>query len=135
MLNILPCDTRIVDTIRNEKGITSLEVFNGYIQNNEKKVPQNSISRCDMTHLIYSLKSGKFFESPKVVLTFESKHDNIYEDTGKDRNTNGLIMVRMRLYVMFFHMLDIVKQWMKLQDLGRKIVYLYHDWSGNILLV
>ena len=59
ILNILPCDKRIVDIIKNGKGINSLRVSNGYIQNNKKLIPQYLIFRCGMTHLNYSIKTRK----------------------------------------------------------------------------
>ena len=36
ILNNLPCDKNFVDFFKNGKGIISLRVFNGYIQNNKK---------------------------------------------------------------------------------------------------
>ena len=57
ILNNLPCDRHIVgDIIKNGKGIISLKVFNGYIYNGKKQIPQYLIFRCGMTHLNYSLK-------------------------------------------------------------------------------
>ena len=38
--NNLRCDKHIVDNIKNRKGISCLGVFNGYIQNNKKQIPQ-----------------------------------------------------------------------------------------------
>ena len=40
ILNNLPCDKHIVDTIENGKGIISLRVFSGYIYNGKKQIPQ-----------------------------------------------------------------------------------------------
>ena len=56
VLNNLPCDKRIVNIIKNGKGIIELKVFNGYIQNNKKQTPQYLHFRCGMTHLNFSLK-------------------------------------------------------------------------------
>ena len=56
ILNKLPCDKHIVDIIKNGKGIISSRVFNGYIQNGRRQIPQYLIFRCGMTHLNYSLK-------------------------------------------------------------------------------
>ena len=49
-LNYIPCDKHIVDITKKGKGIISLKVFDGYIQNNEKQTPQYLIFRCGMTH-------------------------------------------------------------------------------------
>ena len=59
VLNNLPCDKRIVNIIKNGKGIIELKIFNGYIQSNTstKQIPQNLHIRCGMTHLNYSLKN------------------------------------------------------------------------------
>ena len=55
VLNKLLCDKRIVNIIKNGKGIIELKVFNGYIEKkNEKQIPQYLHFRCGMTHLIYS---------------------------------------------------------------------------------
>ena len=56
ILNNLPCDEQFVEIIKNGKGIISLKIFNGYIQNNKKQIPQYLIFRCGMTHLNYSLE-------------------------------------------------------------------------------
>ena len=53
ILNNLPCDKQLVDTIKNGKGIIFLKIFNGYIENNKKQIPQYLIFRCGMTHLNY----------------------------------------------------------------------------------
>ena len=49
-----PCDKRIVIIIKNGKGIIELNVLNGYIEKNEKQIPQYLHFRCGMTHLNYS---------------------------------------------------------------------------------
>ena len=43
ILNNLPCDKHIAANIKNGKGISSLGVFNGYVQNKENKFPNISI--------------------------------------------------------------------------------------------
>ena len=64
VLKNLPCDKHFVgDIIRNGKGVIELRVFNGYIQHNNKQIPQYLQFRCGMTHLNYSLeKMGKTFK-------------------------------------------------------------------------
>ena len=46
ILNNLPCAKRLVDIIKNGKSINSLRVFNGYIQNSKKQIPEYLIFRC-----------------------------------------------------------------------------------------
>ena len=61
-LNNLSCDKHIVNIIKNGKGIIEFKLFNGYIENKKRQVPQNLHFRCGMTHLNYSLKKlGKTF--------------------------------------------------------------------------
>ena len=57
ILNNVPCDKNNVgDIIKNGKAIISLKVFKGYIQHNNKQIPQYLHFRCGLTHLNYSLK-------------------------------------------------------------------------------
>ena len=56
VLNNLPYDKHIVNIIKNGKGIISLRVFNGYIYNGKKQIPQYLFFRCGMTRFNYSLK-------------------------------------------------------------------------------
>ena len=56
ILNNLPCHKHIVDINKNGEGIIALRVFNGYIHNGKKQIPEHLYFRCGMTHLNYSLK-------------------------------------------------------------------------------
>ena len=86
ILNKLPCDKHIVDIIKNGKGLISLKIFNGYIQNIRKQIPQFLIFRCGMTHLNYSLKKlGKTFKLRKKILKTEMNHDQIDENNWRDK--------------------------------------------------
>ena len=88
ILNNLPCDKHIVDIIKNGKGIISLKIFNGYIDNCKKQIPQYVIFRCGMTHLNYSLKKmGKTFKLEKELLQTEMDHDEVYSDTWKHKKS------------------------------------------------
>ena len=79
-------DEHIVDMIKNGKGIIELKVFNGYVQNNKKQIPQYLHSRCGKTHLNFSLKKlGKTVKLQKELLKTERKHDKIYADTWTDK--------------------------------------------------
>ena len=51
VLSNLPCDEHIVDIFKNGKGIISMRVFAGYIQNNKRHIRQYLIFRCGKTHL------------------------------------------------------------------------------------
>ena len=95
VLNNLPCDKLIVDIIKNGKGIISSRVFNGYINNGKKQIPQYLIFRCGMTHLIYSLKKlGKTFKLPKELLETEMNHDDVDSDNYKGKKDTWLPYVK-----------------------------------------
>ena len=95
ILNNLPCDKHIVNIIKNGKGIISLKLFNGYIQNNNKQIPQYLIFRCGMTHLNYSLKKlRKTFELPKELLKIEINHDDVDANNYKDKKDIWLPYVK-----------------------------------------
>ena len=96
ILNNLPCNKHIVgDIIKNGKGIISLKVFNGYIEKDKKQIPQYLHFRCGMTHLNYSLKKlGKTFELQKELLKTEMKHDDVYEDTWRNKKSERLDYVK-----------------------------------------
>ena len=68
VLNNLPCDKRIVQIIKNGKAIIELKVFNGYIEENKKQIPQYLHFRCGMTHLNYSLKKIRYFQITKRII-------------------------------------------------------------------
>ena len=81
-------DKRIVNIIKNGKGIIELKVFIGYIQNGKKQIPQYLHFRCGMTHLSYSLKKlGKTFKLQKELLKTEMNHDEIDYDNDKDKKS------------------------------------------------
>ena len=96
ILNNLPCNKHIVgDIIKNGKGIISLKVFNGYIEKDKKQIPQYLHFRCGTTHLNYSLKKlGKTFELQKELLKTEMKHDDVYEDTWRNKKSEWLDYVK-----------------------------------------
>ena len=75
ILNNLPKWRRIVNIIKNGKGIISLRIFNGCID----KKPQYVNFRCGMTHINESLKKiGTTFHLQKELLKQEMDHDEIY---------------------------------------------------------
>ena len=58
----MSCDKRIVNIIKNGRGIIELKVFNGNIEKTKKQIPQYLHFRCGVTHLNYSLKKlGRTF--------------------------------------------------------------------------
>ena len=72
-----------------------MKIFNGYIYNGKKQIPQYLIFICGMTHLNYSLKKlGKTFELPKELLKTEMNHDEITADNYKDKKDIWLPYVK-----------------------------------------
>ena len=57
-----------------------MRIFNGFIYNGEKQIPQDLIFRRGMTYLIYSLKNRKDIQITKKLLKTEINHDQIDED-------------------------------------------------------
>ena len=95
VLKNLPCDKRIVNIIKNGKGIIELKVFNDYIERNKKQIPRYLHFRCGMTHLNYSLeKLGKTFKLQKEFLKTELNHDDVYGDIYKDNIDEWLPYVK-----------------------------------------
>ena len=97
VLDNLPCDKRIVNIVKNGKGIIQLKVFNGFIQckTSTKQISQYLHIRCDMTHLNYSLKKlGKTFKLQKELLKTEMNHDDVDGDNYKDKIDEWLPYVK-----------------------------------------
>ena len=67
-----------MNKIKNGKGVIELKIFNGYIEKNEKQIPQYLHFRCGMTHLNYSFnKLGKTFKLQKELLKTEMDLDEV----------------------------------------------------------
>ena len=95
ILNNLPFDKLVVDNIKNGKGIISLRVFNGYIYNGKKQIPQCLIFRCGMAHLNFSLKKlGKTCKLQEEFLKTEMNHDEVDGDNYKDKKHKWLDYVK-----------------------------------------
>ena len=86
VLNYLDCDKRIVNIIKNGKGIIEMKVLNGYIEKNRKKNAQHVHFRCGMTRLNYSPnKLGKTFKLQKELLKTEMDQNEVDGDNYKDK--------------------------------------------------
>ena len=112
-MNNLTCDKRIVDVIKNGKGIIELKVFNGYIQNktSTKQIPQYLHFRYGMTHLNYKLETlGKIFKLQKELLKTEMNHDEVDGKNYKDKIYEWLPYVKTTFCVLLLVTLDILKQ-------------------------
>ena len=86
VLNNLPCVKKIVNTIKNGKGIIELKVFNGCIEKIKNQTPQYLHFRCEVTHLIYSLKKfGETLILQKELLKIEMDHNEVDYDSYKNK--------------------------------------------------
>ena len=91
----MACDKRIVNIIKNGKGIIELKAFNGNIEKNKKQIPHYVHFRCGMTHLNNSLKKlEKTFKLQKELLKTEMNHDGIDGDNYKDKTNEWLPYVK-----------------------------------------
>ena len=78
---------RFVIIIKNGKGIIWLKVFNRDVKISERNyVPQCFTFRCGMTHINTSLKKmGVTYGLQQELLKKWMDHDNVYEETWKDK--------------------------------------------------
>ena len=112
VLNNIPCDKRVVNIIKNGKGVIKLEVFNGYIGKNKKQIPQYVHFRCGMTHLFYSFKKlGITFRLQKELLKTEMDLDEIDGSNYKDKKDEWLPYVKQDVLCTALVMLDISNVW------------------------
>ena len=81
VLNKLPQWRSVVNLIKNGAGNVSLEIFNGYVDEN-KKIPQKVHFRCGRVHINRSLKKiGESYKLQPCLLKQELEHGEIYADT------------------------------------------------------
>ena len=89
VLNNLP-QWRTVKLIKNGSGIVSLQIFNGYVDQN-KKIPQYVHLRCGLLHIKDSLKNiGKSYKLQPCLLKQELEHDEIFEDNWEEKENQWL---------------------------------------------
>ena len=94
VLNNLPQWRSVVKLIKNGRGIVSLKIFNGYVDEN-KKIPQYVHFRCGRVHINQKLrKIGKSYKLQESLLKKELEHDEIFEDTWEARENEWLPYVK-----------------------------------------
>ena len=93
-LNNRPEWSSVVNLIKNEAGIGSLKIFNGYVNQN-KKFPHYVHFRFGRVHIDKSLKKvGERYKLQSCLLKQELEHDEIYEDTWEARENDWLPFVK-----------------------------------------
>ena len=94
VLNNLP-QWRSVDKLnKNGAGIVSLNIFNGYVDQN-KKIPQYVHFTCGRVHINKSLrKIGESYKLQESLLKKELEHDEVFEDTWEDKENEWLPYVK-----------------------------------------
>ena len=94
VLNNLPQWRNVVKLIKNGRGIVSLKIFNGYVDEN-KKIPQYVHFRCGRVHINQNLKKiGESYKLQESLLKKELEHDEIYEDTWQAKENEWLPYVK-----------------------------------------
>ena len=94
VLNILPQWRSVVKLVKNGAGITSLKIFNGYVEQN-KKTHQYVHFRCGRMHINKSLKKiGESYKLQPSLLKREMEYDEINEDTWEDEENDWLPYVK-----------------------------------------
>ena len=63
-----------------------MKIFNDFIHNCQKQLPQYLVFRCRMTHLDYFLKNlGTTFELQQELLKTEMNHDELYAENWSNK--------------------------------------------------
>ena len=94
VLNNLHHWRRVVKLIKNGRGIVSLKIFNGYVDENNK-IPQYIPFRYRRVHIDTNLKKiGESYKLQESLLKKELEHDEIYEDTWEERENEWLPYVK-----------------------------------------
>ena len=92
-MNNLPRWRSVVKLIKNGAGIVSLNIFNGYVDQN-KKIPQDVHFRWRV-HIDENLrKIGESYKLQESLLKKELEHDEIYEDTWEAKENDWLPYVK-----------------------------------------
>ena len=94
VLNNLPQWRSVVKLIKNGAGIISLQIINGYVDENKKKL-QYVHFRCERVHNKRILKKiGISYELQPSLLKQEMEHDKNYEDTWEATKNKWLPYVK-----------------------------------------
>ena len=105
VLNKLPQWRSVVKLIENGAGKISLEIFNGFVDQN-KKIPQYVHFRCGRVHIKKSLKkTGESYKLQKSLLKKELEHATFMKTLGKRNKTNGYLKLNMTYYQLLSVML------------------------------
>ena len=111
VLNNLPQRRSVVKLIKNGRGIISMKIFNGYVDQN-KKLPQYVHFRCGRVHINQSLKKKvKVINYNLVYLNKKWNMMNFMKILGKLEKMNGYLMLKMTYYQLLSVMLDIKWVW------------------------
>ena len=120
VLNSLPQWRSVVNLIKNGGGIVSLELFNGYVDQN-KKIPQYLHCRSGRHYINRSLKKigGRCKLQPSL-LKQEMEHDEFSEDTWEEKENEWLPYVKNDLLSTAFCYARYTMGMEKLTGFGRK---------------
>ena len=105
ILNNLPKECKIMNMIKNGKGIISLKIYNGMVdvKANSKGKPQYLTFVCSMNHMKSSLrKLGETYKLQPELLKQEMNHEEIYEDTWQSKRSEWEPYLRMDILSLAF---------------------------------
>ena len=91
VLNKLPQWRSVVCLIKNGAVIVSLKIFKGYVDE-KRKIPQYVHFRCSLLHIKDSFKKiGKNYNLQESLLKKELEHNEMYEDTWEEKESEWLL--------------------------------------------
>ena len=105
ILNNLPERCRIMNLIKNGKGIISLKIFNRMVNvnANSKGHPQYLTFTCSMNHMKSSLrKLGETYKLQTSLMKQETDHNEIYEDTWESKRSEWEPYLKMDILSLAF---------------------------------
>ena len=130
VLNNLP-QWRTFTLIKNGSGIVSLQIFNGYVDQN-KKIPQYVHFRCGLLHIKDSLKNiGKSYKLQECLLKKELEHDEIFEDTWAEKKNELLPYLKNDVLSTAFSYAKYSKGIEKLTGFGMKNCLTFPSLANN----
>ena len=105
ILNNLPEGCKIMNMIKNGKGIISLKIFNVMVdvKSYSKSKLQYLTFTCSMNHMKSSLrKLGETYKLQSELMKQEMNHTEIYEDTWKSKKSEWEPYLRMDILSFFW---------------------------------
>ena len=110
------------------KGNIELKIFNGYVQNNKKQVPQYLHFTYGDTHLKCMKKIGNFFKLQKEVVKTEMVHDEKDGDIYLKKKNELMDFVKQEVLCTSFSYARFNKATEEITGFSTKAVYQQRGW-------